>query len=67
MYDDRRRPELGQRYLAGFDGFAIAVDPEQTAARCDPFQYLAGVARLPEGAVDRDSARSGLKQLYYLL
>jgi hypothetical protein len=25
------------------------------------------VARLPEGAVDRDRAPSGLKQLYYLL
>jgi hypothetical protein len=25
------------------------------------------VARLPEGAVDRDRAQSGLKQLYYLL
>jgi len=25
------------------------------------------MARLPEGAVDRDGARSGLEQLYYLL
>jgi hypothetical protein len=45
----------------------IAVDPEQPAARCDPLQDLAGVARLPEGAVDRDGARPGLEQLYYLL
>jgi hypothetical protein len=28
---------------------------------------LAGVARLPEGAVDRDRAHPGLEQLYYLL
>jgi hypothetical protein len=58
---------MGQRHLAGFDGSGIAVDPEQPAARCDPLQDLAGVARLPEGAVDRDRTRSGLKQLYYLL
>ncbi|HEY5034295.1 MAG TPA: hypothetical protein VIJ30_04165, partial [Candidatus Dormibacteraeota bacterium] len=62
-----RRPKLGQRHPAGFDCGGIAVDPEQPAARCDPLQDLAGVARLPEGAVDRDRAPSGLKQLYYLL
>jgi hypothetical protein len=45
----------------------IAVDPEQPAARRDPLQDLAGVARLPERGVDRDGARSGLEQLYYLL
>jgi hypothetical protein len=61
------RPELGERHLAGFDRGGIAVDPEQPAARCDSLQDLAGVARLPEGAVDRDRAPSGLKQLYYLL
>jgi hypothetical protein len=58
---------LGQRLLAGFDSIGIAVDTEQPAARCDSLQDLAGVARLPEGAVDRDGAPSGLKQLYYLL
>jgi hypothetical protein len=65
--DDSSRPERGQRHLAGFDSDGIAIDPEQPAARCDPLQDLAGVARLPEGAVDRDCTRSGLKQLYYLL
>jgi hypothetical protein len=65
--DDRRRPELSQRHPAGRNRGGIAVDPEQAAARCDPLQDLAGVARLPKGAVDRDSAYSGLEQLYYLL
>jgi len=59
--------ERGQRFLAGPHRGGIAVDPEQPAARCDPLQDLAGVARLSEGAVDRDGARSGLEQLYYLL
>jgi hypothetical protein len=58
---------LGQRHLSGFDGIRITVDPKQPAARCDPLQDLAGVARLPEGAVDRDRPGSGLEQLYYLL
>jgi hypothetical protein len=49
------------------DGVGIAVDPEQPAAGCDPLQDLAGMARLPEGAVDRDRPDSGLEQLYYLL
>jgi hypothetical protein len=49
------------------DGIGIAVDPEQPAARTDSLQDQAGVARLPDRAVDRDCARSGLKQLYYLL
>jgi hypothetical protein len=64
---DRSRPELGQRRLAGLDRCGIAVDPKQPAARCDSLQDQASVARLPEGAIDRDCARSGLKQLYYLL
>jgi len=58
---------LSQRHPAGLNRGGIAVDPEQPAARCDPLQDLAGVARLPEGAVDRDRALSGLEQLYYLL
>jgi hypothetical protein len=58
---------LGQRHLAGLDCSGIAVDPEQAAARCDPLQDLAGMARLPEGAVDRDRPLPGLEQLYYLL
>jgi hypothetical protein len=62
-----RGPELGQCHKACLDCGGIAVDPEQPAARCDSLQDLAGVARLPEGAVDRDRTRSGLKQLYYLL
>jgi hypothetical protein len=62
-----RRPKFGQRGLGGFDSFGIAVDPEQPAARNDSLQDQAGVARLPDRAVDRDCARSGLKQLYYLL
>jgi hypothetical protein len=53
--------------LAGHYGSGIAVDPEQPAARCDPLQDQAGVARLPDRAVDRDCTRPGLKQLYYLL
>jgi hypothetical protein len=63
----RRRPESGQGRPSGLDRRGIAVDPKQPAARRDPLQDLAGVARLPEGAVDRDRARSGLEQLYYLL
>ena len=58
---------MGQRRLGGLDGIGIAVDPEQPAARTDSLQDQAGVARLPDRAVDRDCARSGLKQLYYLL
>jgi hypothetical protein len=57
----------GQRLLGRLDRGGIAVDPEQPAPRCDPLQDLAGMARLPEGAVDRDRPRSGLEQLYYLL
>jgi hypothetical protein len=45
----------------------IAVDPQQPAAGCDPLQDLAGVARLPDGAVGGDGPGSGLEQLYYLL
>jgi len=59
--------ELGQRLPGGPDRDGIAVDPEQPAARPDPLQDLAGVTRLTERAVDRDRARSGLEQLYYLL
>jgi hypothetical protein len=58
---------LRQRHPAGLHRSGIAIDPEQPAAWCDPLQDLAGMARLPEGAVDRDRARSGLEQLYYLL
>jgi hypothetical protein len=58
---------LGQCHPGDLDGGGIAVDPEQPAAGCDPLQDLAGMARLPDGAVDRDCPRSGLKQLYYLL
>jgi len=58
---------LSQRHPARLDGSRIAVDPEQPAAGCDPLQDLAGVARLPKGAVDRDRAPSGLEQLYYRL
>ena len=67
MDDDRGRPVSGQRRSRGLDGGGIAVDPEQPAAWLDPFQDLAGVARLPHGAVDRDRTRLGLEQLYYLL
>ena len=56
-----------QRLLSGLDCVRVAVDPEQPAARRDPLQDLAGVTRLPEGAVDRDRALPGLDQLYYLL
>ena len=67
MNDDGCRPELGQACPRGRDGDGIAVDPEQPATGCDPLQDLAGMARLPEGAVDRDRPPSGLEQLYYLL
>ncbi len=67
MDKHRSAAERRQRLLTGPDRGGIAVDPEQPAARCDPLQDLAGVARLPEGAVDRDRPRSGLEQLYYLL
>ena len=56
-----------QRQSGGFDGGEIAVDPEQPAAWLDPVQDLAGMARLPQGAVDRDCPGLGLEQLYYLL
>jgi hypothetical protein len=66
--DDRcRRPELGQGLPTGLDRSGIAVDPQQPAAGQDPLQDLAGMTRLPEGAVDRDRPDSGLEQLYYLL
>jgi hypothetical protein len=65
--EDHRRPIRGQRRSRGFDCRGIAVDPKQPAAWLDPFEDLAGVARLPQGAVDRDRPRSGLEQLYYLL
>src|SRR5437879_5122128 len=65
--DGRRRPGCGPPRSRGFDGGGIAVDPEQPAAWLDPFQDLAGVARLPHGAVDRDRTPLGLEQLYYLL
>jgi len=59
--------EGGQGGAGGLNRCRIAVDPEQPAARADPLQDLAGVARLPQGAVDRDRPRLGLEQLYYLL
>jgi len=62
-----RGTKRSQRLPAGLDCGGVAVDPKQPAARCDPLQDLAGMARLPEGAVDRDRPRSGLEQLYYLL
>jgi hypothetical protein len=65
--DDRRRPERGQRRPRGLDRCGIAVDPQQPAVWLDPFKDLAGMARLPQGAVDRDRAPLGLEQLYYLL
>ena len=67
MNEHRRWAEAGQRRPTGLDRCGIAVDPEQPAARRDPLQDLAGMARLPEGAVDRDRPDSGLEQLYYLL
>jgi len=51
---------LDQRHQAGFDRFGIAVDAKQAAAWCDPLQDLAGMARSPECAVDRDRALAGL-------
>jgi len=65
--DHHRIAKLSQRVPTRLDRRGIAVDPEQPAAGGDPLQDLAGVARLPEGAVDRDRPRSGLEQLYYLL
>ena len=65
--DNRRGAERCKRLPPGADRRGIAVDPKQPAARCDPLQDLAGVARLPEGAVDRDRPLPGLEQLYYLL
>jgi len=57
--DARRRPKRGQRFARRLDRSGIAIDPEQPAARRDPLQDLAGVARLPQGAVDRDRPRLG--------
>ena len=67
MNDHCGQTKRSQRLLAGADRAGISVDPEQPAARRDPLQDLAGVTRLPEGAVDRDRAPFGLEQLYYLL
>ena len=67
MDDDRRGSVRGQRRSRGFDCGEIAVDPEQPAAWLDPVEDLAGMARLPQGAVDRDCPPLGLEQLYYLL
>ena len=64
MDDDDRLPIRGQRRSRSFDSGGIAVDPKQPAAWLDPVEDLAGVARLPQGAVDRDRARLGLQQLY---
>ena len=60
MHYERRLAELSQRLPARLDCCRIAVDPEQAAAGGDPLQDLAGVTRLPEGAVDRDRALRGL-------
>jgi hypothetical protein len=65
--DDHSRSIRSQRRSGGIDGGEIAVDPEQPAAWLDPVQDLAGMARLPQGAVDRDRPLLGLEQLYYLL
>ena len=65
--NDCRRPKSGQGFSDGLHGCGIAVDPEQPAVRNDPLKNLAGVARLPQGAVDRDRPPLGLEQLYYLL
>jgi len=65
--DDRRRPIRSQRRSGGLDCGGIAVDPEQPPAWLDPVEDLAGMARLPQGAVDRDRPPVGLEQLYYLL
>jgi hypothetical protein len=65
--NDHRFPVRGQRRSRGLNCGGIAVDPEQPAAGLDPVEDLAGVARLPQGAVDRDRALLGLQQLYYLL
>jgi hypothetical protein len=65
--DHGRGAERSQRFSPGLHGARISIDPEQPAARRDPLQDLAGMARLPERAVDRDRARPGLEQLYYLL
>jgi hypothetical protein len=65
--DDHRRPVAGKRRSRSFDCGGIAVDPQQPAAWLDPVEDLAGMARLPQGAVDCDRAPLGLEQLYYLL
>ena len=67
MNQQHRLGERSQRIPAGLHRFGIAVDPEQPPSGGDPLQDLAGVSRLPEGAVDRDRPQSGLEQLYYLL
>ena len=67
MNQDNRRPKSGQGHPRGLDSHWIAVDPEQPATGCDPLQDLAGMARLPHSAVDRDRPEVGLEQLYYLL
>src|SRR2546428_12988513 len=67
MDDDHRRPVRGQRRSRGLDRREIAVDPEQPSAWLDPVKVLAGLARLPQGAVDADRPPLRLRQLHYLL
>jgi hypothetical protein len=67
LYDDCAGTESRQRLLAGLDRVGISIDPQEPAARRDPLQDLAGMARLPERAVDSDRPRPGLEQLYYVL
>jgi hypothetical protein len=67
MNDDGGMTKRRQRLPRGLHRRGIAVDPKQPAAGRDPLQDLAGMARLPDRAVDRDGPRPGLEQLYYLL
>ena len=67
MDGDRRRSVRSQRRSGSLDRGGIAVDPEQPAAWLDPVEDLTGVARQPQGAVDRDRPPLGFEQLYYLL
>src|SRR2546423_12846084 len=60
LNDSGGGPVRGQGLASGFDCGGIAVDPEQPSARSDPLEDQAGMARPPQGAVDRDRALSGL-------
>jgi hypothetical protein len=67
LNEDRWRVEPTQKRLGTGDGDWIAIEREQPPSRPDSFQQGAGVSSPAQRAVNEDRARTGLKELYYLL